>query len=362
MKKTTVLIICLLTCVSLCLPVYATSLDIHSLYEDCKEINDYAIEMVEKYLAVSDVSGNVQISQGFTIYSEKGGDRFLYFIFRNGEMFARMTISESQNGFNSSFIKDKILLAEYAYSHELPVSVIANEQGCYLIVENQVAIINGASNDLDIAEWKIEGISASQICLTNIAVPSMETRGSSFEAFIDGFPIVANQTQTLAIEGVGTKTIGLCWAACVAAVGKYETGISRSPRTVFSWAYDNLLYLGYYPEGSVKQIRDTLNNLYGLSYVYLTGSMTAAAVMNEMLNDTPIIATIRYLDASGARVGHSVVICGAILSGTEYYYILMDPNEPNTYVTIYVGTASTSNFTYVSNTGTYTVWEARVFR
>ena len=141
----------------------------------------------------------------------------------------------------------------------------------------------------------------------------------------------------------------------------YKTGYSVSANTLYTWAKNNFSYTGNYPKGTAIQTRDLINYHYGLSYSLTSRGLTSSEVWNLVFGyDQPIVAGMSYT-ANNTRYGHMVVICGAIMSGTDFYYYLMDPNVPSGYVLVYVGNSNSTHFTYASNTGTYTTWEVSIY-
>lgn len=120
-----------------------------------------------------------------------------------------------------------------------------------------------------------------------------------------------------------------CWAACVASVGQYYTGIKKSSLQVAD-------AVGIYEGADVYETRDALSSVYGVNASVYGGSLSPLEVEETLYYDeTPIIAGMQPVRGG---VGHMVVIKG--YSTGSYYTSLsiMDPEEGSTAVSI-----STSN-------------------
>ena len=365
MKKILSAVLSLILLLTMAVPVCAEGAE--NAEDTCvytvENMHEYACTVADSYLKIYGMIGCFEITQGISIINASDQNDHIYFVFQDGINVAYLNVSYVQDAFSSSFVAVNVPGMDEIYGNNVPFLIYSHSNSCYLYSEGKFEKISGFTSQ-PIEDLQINSDDYTYgLELTQFEVYGDRARGSSAEIILPNFPVVANANHYDAVNenGVSIGT-GVCWAACAAAVGKFETGISVRAIDLYNWAKNNISYSGSYPLGTAEQTLSTLNTRYGLSYVLHNGGATAESVWNEMLNGTPIIAGIRYYDSEGERQAHMVVICGAIMSGTDYYYVLMDPNVYNSYVTVYVGPSGSTNFTYASNSGTYTTWERRIFR
>lgn len=110
----------------------------------------------------------------------------------------------------------------------------------------------------------------------------------------------------------------ICWAASVASVGQYITGIKKSATGVCD-------ALGCeYTSGSSIMVKNAFKKIYKLSATIYDKAPSFSKIMSEINNDQPIWAGFNCA-ATGA--GHAVVIRG-YASGSNYAtFSYMDPNS-----------------------------------
>lgn len=326
-------------------------------------MTEYAHSMAVSYLRASsllDGEGTYFLSQAFPIEGDNDPYNHIFFVFANTESIGYLIVSYVGNEYSSSFVHRNIPDFNNINQSNMSLQVRAHDNGLYVWNQTQYIKISGTnSQEPDMPAHGVV-LKTSSVRLNELSVQYVATRGSSAQIVLPNFPITENFEILLTGPTGNIVQRGACWVACAAAVGQYETGTAVSPRTLYNWAKSNIPNDGELYIGSAEDTRNTINEYYDLNYVVRSNPLNAGSIWNEMVDRSPVIAGISYT-TDGVRHGHMVVICGATLSGNEYYYTLMDPNEPS-YVMVYVGEASKTQFTYVSNTGTYTTCEVNIYR
>ncbi len=115
-----------------------------------------------------------------------------------------------------------------------------------------------------------------------------------------------------------------CWAACVACIGQYYTGINKSSIQVAD-------AVGIHTYASAGQTRDAIQSVYHVSTTYYEGSLSVSGVMDTISNDRkPILAGVVF----SGYIGHMVVINGWTVVGTSPALSFMDPAAGPTMATL----------------------------
>lgn len=361
MKKFLSLILSVSIFLVLAQPAFAEESSTNVIDFSNEAMCEYAYSVVAKYLQVNNMIGFFEITQGIPVLNDTSNYDYIFFIFKDGTNIAHLNVSYKNNSYCSSFIITNIPGVDEVYNTNVSLAILASDDCCYLLYEGKEEQISGTDshliNTLDINTINyIEGF-----ILTEINVSPITTRGSTVEKRLKDFPFVENDSYYTYDENGNLVETGLCWAASCAAVGKYETGISLTASELFHWVLDNTFIDWGFGKGSVIDIEKALER-YNLNYTNKHGGLPAASVWNKLLTDAPILAGLSGYDAKGTKHSHLVVICGAIMSGSEYYYILMDPNY-STYITVYIGVPSSNNFTYYGGGEcAYTTWSEAFYR
>lgn len=139
-----------------------------------------------------------------------------------------------------------------------------------------------------------------------------------------------------------------CWIACVRCLGQFKNAavlltqqnlITRA-NSLFGWpaSSDN--------PGTINQTRDLLRNVYNVSSVAHTGSISMTSVTSNINNNKPV--AIGFTASSGGT-GHMVVFNGYSSSSQNFAFVYMDPDDGAFHS---VNTTSTVHIT-INNTTYY---------
>lgn len=142
---------------------------------------------------------------------------------------------------------------------------------------------------------------------------------------------------------VNQGNYGVCWAAALASVGQYRTGIVKTPFEVADY-----MGIGYDDGGNAYDIQEALQSIYGVTATIVGGALSTTQLKQYLTNGYGIVGSFFTADYSA---GHAVGINGYKVSGTKTYVSIMDPNYTS-YVLISPGTDADGYSTwYFSYTG-----------
>lgn len=145
----------------------------------------------------------------------------------------------------------------------------------------------------------------------------------------------------------------MCWAASVASVGQYKTGISKTAKQVA-----NAMSIGYNSGGGAYDITSALSSIYSLSPYLAEGIFNSGTVADILLSGGAIIALFSTYDLN---YSHAVAINSYRANSHGCYYTVMDPNY-SSYVMVSAGVDADGFNTYTlyySGYGTF-YWYASV--
>ena len=144
----------------------------------------------------------------------------------------------------------------------------------------------------------------------------------------------------LSVPSKKQQTDTNCWAACVASVGQYKTGINKDSNYVSKT-------LGVTGGGNMLDISRGLSTIYNLSNTPYADPFYFNKLMTQINSDKPVIAGF----ISGGY-GHAVVLCGYGSSSSSASFTYMDPWYANAYTSNIV---QDGNFTFTLNGSVYSL-------
>ncbi|MBQ6949206.1 MAG: C39 family peptidase, partial [Firmicutes bacterium] len=108
---------------------------------------------------------------------------------------------------------------------------------------------------------------------------------------------------SLNVNYVTQGNFNLCWAASVACIGEYITGIYKT-----AYQVANQMGIGFYDGATATQMKNAYSTIYGLNATkYTRASLTTSRIYGSIDNDKPVHGL--FIE-SGGSMGHAVVIYG----------------------------------------------------
>lgn len=334
-------------------------------------MTEYAHSMAVSYLRASsllDGEGTYFLSQAFPIEGDTDSYNHVFFVFEDDISIGYISASFIDGEYYSSFAPLNSNILDSAYSLGLSIGVTSESKNCYLYTSNGLSeqvsgtvyetLSTSSANGLN--SISLEFQQCVPLVLSQIDVPTVEPYGSTIpprEVLLQ-VPIVWNHS---------VNQQGICWCASIASIGAYKTGTAVSAQsgalTLYEWLDENYTsdIFNPTPRGN-HNYHIAAFNKYGLNYSRYYLGLTFSEVLSRLEANDPTYAIIEgsAVIFDSDDICHAVVICGAGYDAeANYYYMLMDPNVHSGYVVVPVTNTSDRNFTYVSNSGTYTYWSRR---
>lgn len=306
----------------------ATNYGIETIASDFMNIvseapNDYGINII---------SDKFRLSTAITPYkyNEDGLlevmlDTKYYFIYSDNEPIAALISNDDV----SSVYFEADLAKELKGFERDSFTIVCDEQGAH---------INSTIYDSNPKKTSI--ISLSNNTLTKNAADSSKLTASSVPASYGlSIPII--------LQGNDND----CWAACVAAAGKYLKVTTKTARQVC-----DAMGIGYNSGALPSQIVDACKKVYSLNNSYLAGGIYNLTTIYSILSSNVVPLAIFYSniwDSSTSNdMAHNVVIQGYQASTQGAFLRVMDPNN-SSYCMIFSAAdpsgISTFSFSYGTN-------------
>lgn len=296
---------------------------------------------------------DMYLTQGFQINNDSDPNNLAYFLFCGNNCMGELIVTTVNQSFASSFLPLEMPNISDAYINNQSITLILDEdalllfsEGTYSTLTEEITLANETQNYSNITS----SYAPSKIFLTPIlynAVIAPYDYGSSLTSSYGSLevPNVSNAYSPDTDEGI-------CWEASIASIGAYRTNTTAKTAVGL---YNSLKSIyGGIPIGNTTW-EGRAFSYYNLNYTYQSSGSTYETTKSRINNNRPIMASI----TNGTK-SHAVVICGyQSAQGGYYYYQLMDPNV-SSYVIIQIPFNST-NFTYASNSGTYTTWRYQFY-
>jgi hypothetical protein len=343
------------------IPVLADNTDLSPFATE--SLIDYAHSRAKAYLKISELTSlpQISISQPYPILNNADNNDFFFLVFSRDNHIGNLIVTLIDGVFISSFSQQTSSTIQTALTNQLPIAIFILNNERYLFCNNSILSFEG-----DYASYQNFNIDTSSFSTSHISLfpiefsnpQTIDARGSSVLDINLNVPFVANDSS----PHNGT---GLCWCACLSAIGTYRTGLPlESAMDIYDWACKEVLIPGYiYPEGIEVFEQAVLQGKYSLTcYSYShSHALDVNTITNTLNQYKPIYAGIQYNNNIYTR--HAIVIRGVYfdIETLSYYLIVMDPNEPSGYPSVLISYDGTT-FNYVTSYGqTYNKWFRSIY-
>ncbi len=297
---------------------------------------------------------NFSISQAFPLILSDDDQKRIVLVFSGDDCIGWIITAPSDSQYTSSFVLSSVEEISSAYKTSSVIAFYTHDNALYLHTAHQSTIMSGfpsaERSNANYEECNLTTCNDFQsILLTKINVSHTALMARSAATVDLDVPIVENGRSPHTDEG-------LCWAACVAAIGAYRT--NTEPFTAVQLynflCAENTSLLYPHPIGIPRFIQDGYK-FYDIDINRYGGGLAFSDIKLFIDSDRPIHAGIK---TSNDEYAHGIVICGYQYFPGGQLIKLMDPNELSNdthYIWIYMSTNST-NFTYVTSLCTYNIW------
>ncbi len=328
MKKILILIVCLAMLLSITAYAQPDKEDVINVFS-LEQIATRMVQLIsmeaEDYGLSSVSFDNVYLSNPVRPYSVREDKSFVvdetieyYPVCANGEVIAILTVLSDENGnsttlLNTEFAKE---LNEFIGNDKNTKFAIIHDSGSlYILGKDEIKLAKDINPSSGMKVLKSSKVKAEELDTDSIVIGSM-----SEYLVLDVPQVTILRTQMYNKLDLPHKsqTYDLCWAANVASVGQYKTGINKTAQQVA-----DLQGIPYIGGASMQDVEDALDDIYNISSTDCSYSLNLTDVCYEIDDDKPVIAAFLSLNGS---YGHGVVICGyahSVSSGSIYY--LRDP-------------------------------------
>ena len=320
----------------------------------------YVQSVLPHYLSLENdnVYGEIAVSQGYVVHGHNDPNARTYFVTDDGDYIANLFVTYINGQYSSNFGFDDNADVDAALSGGTPMALVA---------ESEMLILQTAAGNALLTEGDSGALLSRSIAAYPRVVPLMQetsiknsdvtaakhvsTRSEDFSVGLN-VPYVANDYYL--IDPTKPDTLSnrkyLCWAASVAMICQYRTGVSYTAMNIYN-AMVNLY--GGTPVGENIWYTRAYSHC-GMTATHVSSAMNATAAYVQMdTYDKPII--VRMINGN---VKHAIVLRYISKSGTSLTYGFRDPN----YNSLRYGTGTTGgSFSYNGGSITYTTWYASVY-
>lgn len=336
---------------SILTPVLAMTQGVTDTAIPIAKYEEYADGVIKDFMALNGIvyTSELKLSNPIPVDNDNDGNNRAIFLFRNSECIGMMMITFINGKFTSSFSKESIPAITSALNESRRFSLVSSNDALWIVTDGIGTNISGRSDAiLTNSGNRLSYSNENQtIVLKQISASVGGTVGNTRAYSFLNVPIVSNAA---APDG---SSDGICWAAAMASIIRYNGGASSITATSLYNKLKNA-YSGT-PSGSCAWVSRCFS-LYGISYTHKHSGANFYTVKGIIDSGKPIYC---WLTRTGGA--HSVVISGYESGYGNYYYRLVDSNKSGV-VTVHFTDADATSFTYATTYGyTYTGWVCRMY-
>ncbi|MBR1759545.1 MAG: hypothetical protein IJ744_12650 [Lachnospiraceae bacterium] len=321
-------------------------------------------EYLKIYLKGKNISSphSFGYSQEYMIYNCDDNYKRILFLFDGDECIGAILCTFIDGEFASSFIEKRYEVIKDSYQNEEEFMLISVEHSLIFASPVRTMVLEGTEvlNETKIELTAMQMLHSKSTVLQKCVVSPLNytNQNEASDSYVSYGSTITATYGLLDVphvsNGLSPNGEGLCWCASISSIAAFRKGtIPISALELYNNL--NVNYPGT-PTGNATWEKRGFS-FYSLSYTYYGSGTTYSGVTGILSQYRPIFAS---LTTSNGSLGHAVVICGyQHPSGGNYYYTLMDPNVTSK-VTVIVSSSST-NFTYVTSSTTYTKWRRRIY-
>lgn len=329
--------------ISMVLPAFAENVQLSNSTNDARQ--EYVESVLPRYLALKDNIdyGNIQISEPITVENREDGTSRTYIVTNDDVYIGLLSVAYIDNEFVSSYMFDEDSSITNIIQTGTPFALVAYDE-C-LLMQTQENNIVVANDNIQLDEIEL----VHNVAFSEKSFESIDLLASSFSFGALGYNIEID------VEHVANETVngvGICWAACIAAISNYRNGTSYDALDI----YDALdLVYSETPVGDSNWIRR------GYSYCgmsHTNGETLEVDELYDALNsDRPVIFRVYRTDSTGNLKGHAVVLKAITQTRYDSIYTFMDPNYTNEYYAFFDDTVcDPADLVYINADHTYDQW------
>jgi len=349
-KKVTGIILSIILLATIALPAVSAS----SGDERQDSRTAYINKVLPNYLAIEYTGEyeSVQISQGFKVRGNADENSRTFFVTGDGKLIGCLVVTSVDGQYQSGFYFEDNADITRAINNGTPIELLVIDDKLVMKTEDLlIAVSSGVEfvNDSRSSKinYELEYIVLNSVGFdtATIALYASPQRGSDT-------PINLKVTR---VANASVNNIGICWAACIAAVSNYKKSTSYTALNVYN-ALDKTY--DYTPYGDEPWYTRGFDSCGLPTPTVVIGSLSYSSSRSVLSSDKPIIMSI-----ANKTVGHDLVIKYLWMNdnGIDYIYTwgFMDPNISST---VYIDVYNKTSFSlYVSDVHTLTSWHRSVY-
>lgn len=322
--------------------------DSTSLSSDAEE---YIATVIPRYLSIEGSHYNdVSISNGFKVNGNENPNARTFYIFSGDETVGVLNLTQRGGEFYSTFYFENNSTVDGAYKTGRRIALSSSQiEGCHdLIVslESEYKTFSLNNSNLEYSSIELTPVTSYIVSQPNLnsVLGVIGDSDSPYYVNLYSFPYVSSTI---------IKDVGICWAACVAAIANYRMGTNYTAESLY-YALDDL-YSGT-PEGT-KKWYERGYALSGMSAT-VTSSLQWQTLYSLLSSGKPVI--FRMTDGKLFPTKHAIVL--KLFSGGNDYttYGFMDPNYSSTRTVYMTGSLDPDTFVYTSGSYEYS-WYGSVY-
>ncbi len=299
-------------------------------------------------LSVSPEDLSLSLGIKVNMISTEDYSKYYFPVLNGNDIVATLIVNDIDNSLSFTLLQDEITesLNHFNVSKDTPANIIVTNTAAYAVNETDTVTLGESPyatdetrqtdmEHLQIAPLSNETVSTIMIGSDNVYDVSMGTESNAYAIYgksCDNLPCVTHN------PSIG---IGSCWAASAGSIIAYMK--EGSSATVSDGEYWRDLILESTLDGNLTNAKKYIN-MYGtrtqsLNPKALSWSQVKAQILEK---DNPCYMS---LTSSSSSFGHATVLCGYDYDNTSTKYnrmYIMDPNEPDWFITSYGSTYESS--------------------
>ncbi len=304
--------------------------------------------MIGKYLSNTDYATlqDISISNEFALYNLKQMqicNKSIFVVFHGNTAIGILNVSLIEGKYYSTYRQIDSKCIQKLFDDNSNVAF-----GCY---ENESLIFDGESfysTETDLLfENDFSGIDSIQLKPLEITYDQISSTAGNNARSIS----YSLADQMVIVPNTYKNSEGICWAASIAMKYNFENGYNKGLMGYVDAVnvYDCLKReLGYNPAGNTTCVKAGLGH-FGMYDTYYKGDVSATAVVAEIYNDNPILASLKGTsDLTHTTIYHSVVICGVTYNSDDSaIYEIADSNTTTIQLAYVDSNASSSSADFI---------------